>query len=209
MLYSGCSLSIGHSCVEYTAKLVEISKNAKGPLLSRSNLNIILNGEILNDEHIFAAQKLLKKQFPMIQGFQDTVLAQTKSFKSFPCNSIVIHHTGNCHWITSSSVGGIVTVYDSLFTNITKSTQNQLVMCYHKPGGSHLMKIELPQVQTQKGTKDCGLFAIAFSYEIASGNTNVCSVRFNQRKMRDHLIKSFEKQKMEAFPKSTFGIKKK
>ena len=83
-------------------------------------------------------------------------------------------------------------------------------MCYHKPGGSDLMKIELPQVQTQNGTKDSGLFAIAFSYENASGNTNlICSVRFNQRKMRDHLIKYVLKsKKMEAFPKSTFGIKK-
>ena len=75
--------------------------------------------------------------------------------------------------------------------------KNAITMCYHKPGGSDLMKIELPQVQTQSGTKDCGLFAIAFSYEIASGNTILCSVRFNQSNERS----CFEKQKDGSFSK--------
>ena len=38
------------------------------------------NGLMLTDKHIYAATKLLMKQFPHLQGLQSTLLSQKKSF---------------------------------------------------------------------------------------------------------------------------------
>ena len=165
---------------------------------------------MLNDEHIYAAQMLLKRQFPNIEGFQDTLLSEKKAFRPFPFNSIQILYTDKCHWVTSTSLGGIVTVYDSLFTNLSQSTVEQLHMCYNiTTPGKKTMNIEVPRVQKQHGTKDCGLFAIASSYEIAvAGNTNALgNIRFDQKAMRRHLLHCFEVENMEAFPKDSKTIK--
>ena len=47
---------------------------------------------------------------------------------------------------------------------------------------------------------DCGLFAIAFAYELADGN-DPSDVSFDQGKMRQHLVQCLEKGRLEAFPR--------
>ena len=40
----------------------------------------IETGAMLNDKHMYAAMKMLKRQFPDIDGFQPTILCQNDGF---------------------------------------------------------------------------------------------------------------------------------
>ena len=86
---------------------------------------------MLNDRIINGAQKLIKKKFAQIGGLQDPLLSQL-SFDRCTSEGIQIHNTGKIHWITSSSIGGQpITVYDSLYDDLTESSEKQLAQCYH------------------------------------------------------------------------------
>ena len=159
---------------------------------------------MLDDNVINAAQKLIKKKFPLVDGLQDTLLAQT-SFSRCTSEGVQIHHTGKIHWITSSSIGGQqVNVYDSLYADLTDSTEKQLAQCYQNyidhAGQLH---VKMPLIQQQKGSTDCGLFAIAYAYELASGNGHVCNeMVFEQSAMRHHLVECLEKEEILPFPRA-------
>ena len=58
--------------------------------------------------------------------------------------------------------------------------------------------MELPPAQIQQGGVDCGLFAIANTYELAAGNDPL-DVSFDQGKMHKHLVQSLEKCRFEPF----------
>ena len=101
---------------------------------------------------------------------QDPLLSYL-SFERCTSEGIQVHNTGKIHWLASSSIGGHpVSVYDSLY-DLTESTDKQLAQCYYncinQTGQLH---IEMASVQKQNGSTDCGLFAIANAFEVASGN---------------------------------------
>ena len=58
------------------------------------------------------------------------------------------------------------------------------------------LAIHVPYVQQQQGTRDCGLFAIAF----VALEQDVLSLEFDQSAMRNHLIKCFSKKLLTPFP---------
>ena len=107
---------------------------------------------MLDDNVINVAQKLIKKKFPLVDGLQDTLLTQT-SFNRCTSEGVQIHHTGNIHWITSSSIGGQqVNVYDSLYANLTDSTEKQLAQCYQNYiDHAGQLQVKMPVTQQQKG----------------------------------------------------------
>ena len=76
----------------------------------------------------------------------------------------------------------------------------QLAECYQTLATDRTLAVELPPAQTQQGGVDCGLFAIAFAYELADGN-DPSDVSFDQGKMRQHLVQCLEKGRLEAFPR--------
>ena len=59
--------------------------------------------------------------------------------------------------------------------------------------------MQIPPVQQQNGSNDCGLFAIAFALHAALGD-NVEELEFDQSKMRDHIQKCFGKKYLDPFP---------
>ena len=65
-------------------------------------------------------------------------------------------------------------------------------------------------VQTQSGTCDCGLFALAFATSIANG-IQIAPERqqFDQGQMRKHLHKCFEKRLLTPFPVKKQRVPKK
>ena len=164
---------------------------------------ILQQKSMLNDRIINAAQKLIKNKFPQVGGLQDPVLSQT-SFECCPGEGVQIHNTGKTHWVTSSSMGGQpIAVYDSLFNDLTESTEKQLAECYRGfIDVASQLRIEMCPAQLQKGSVDCGLFAIAYAYELASGNTYLNEVSFDQSKMRNHLFGCFERGEISPFPRS-------
>ena len=171
--------------------------------LKKVDRKILQQKSMLNDRIINAAQKLIKNQFPQVGGLQDPVLSQT-SFECCPGEGVQIHHTGNTHWITSSSIGGQpIAVYDSLFDDLTESTEKQLAECYRGfIDIARQFRVEMCPAQLQKGSVDCGLFAIAYAYELASGNTYLNEVSFDQSKMRNHLFGCFERGEISPFPRN-------
>ena len=57
------------------------------------------------------------------------------------------------------------------------------------------MAVEVPNVQQQFGSSDCGLFAIAFTVHLAFGD-DPRHIVFEQSQMQPHLLKCFQRKKM-------------
>ena len=78
----------------------------------------------------------------------------------------------------------------------------QLGALYGLPGRD--MKIIIPDIQKQRGTNDCGLFAIANAVEFCTPNLHCgltpMSFEDGPMCMRDHLRKCFEARWIEPFP---------
>ena len=93
-------------------------------------------------------------------------------------------------------------MYDSLFDKLTPSTEKQLqAMCYKnlidETGKLH---VEICFTQKVRGSVDCGLFAVAYAYELASGDLHPNNLAFNQRAMRSHLATCLRKKEISSFP---------
>ena len=178
---------------------------------------VLVKGEELTDEHMLLAQNLLKKQFPHIDGLESPLLSETNGFIPVQHEAIQIHHVLNPqHWVTSSSIGQTVAVYDSKFSGgeLSSSLTHQLASIYRPlvstedEDGDEIdpptLYVEVPYVQQQSGIIDCGLFAIAFAVHLAIGD-DVSKLNFDQAQMRQHLLKCFQKKEMLPFPQTKAG----
>ena len=63
-------------------------------LLYESDYQVLNDGSELNDNIIVAGQSLLAKQFPHINGFQDTILINGLKFHPVQKDGVQILHTG-------------------------------------------------------------------------------------------------------------------
>jgi len=89
----------------------KLTKSVKVNVLEKDRNTILSNGH-LDDNFINESQNILKKQFPNIGGWQDTLLCQT-SFSVVSEESVQIHHTRKNHWVCSTSINEHLRVYDS------------------------------------------------------------------------------------------------
>ena len=161
----------------------------------------ILNGDMLSDKHIYAAQTLLQKQFPWVRGFQDSCLSQTE-FQPVGKGGIQIHHTRGNHWVLSSSLKpGFVQLYDSLYTDTKTDLERQLVEIYSDMAEfpSNMLYVDNMPCQKQYGGVDCGLFVIAWAYALCQGR-DFTDKRFIQREMRRHFVECLEQGEIVSFP---------
>ena len=60
-------------------------------------------------------------------------------------------------------------------------------------------KIEVKKMQHQRGSSDCGVFAIAVCTALLNG-VDVSTVVFSQAKMREHLVSCFIAKSLTPFP---------
>ena len=60
------------------------------------------------------------------------------------------------------------------------------------------MKVSIEAVQQQKGQSDCGLFAVAFAFDIAAG-VDPQNINYIQAEMREHLLSCLCKGKITSF----------
>ena len=165
--------------------------------LLTSHKTKILNGSELDDAIMNFAQRLLKKQFPDVNGLQNTLLQAKKQVDAGGLQRLqVIHSRGN-HWIIASTVHdegpNKVMIYDSLYDNIDAGTRSIISDLF----GSAAMP-EIVKVHKQQGVKDCGLFAVAIATAICFKQE--LAVPFNQEIMREHLVQCFEKGVCLPFP---------
>ena len=156
----------------------------------------------LTDDHIDAAQHLIKEQNPQVGGLN--CIAATTHCSRFalphdPHHAIQYHNRGS-HWLTSTSISGKVVVYESLYRSLNESLKRQLVNIYKglcNDDGS--LDITVVLQQRQIGASDCGLFCIANAVALANG-IDPSTVSWDQGTMRDHLHWCFNKRKLEMFP---------
>ena len=106
------------------------------------------------------------------------------------------------HWVTVSSVGCPfvhVKLYDSGRSGTVSITvKQQIATILHT--SQNLILVDLPQVQKQSGSSDCGLFAIAYATSVIKGE-ETCNSYYTQRLMRSHLLSCLEKMSMSVFPR--------
>ncbi len=139
-------------------------------------LTAVKEGGWLTDMHISAASELLKTQFPNVVGFQATILGQNLSFKRLEGPYVQVIHTNGNHWVTVAGIhGSLVKVYDSKYKSISEDTKRQIASLTKVD--KKYIDIHLENTQCQKGSSDCGLYAIAFATEVCFGN-NPASYRF-------------------------------
>ena len=102
--------------------------------------------------------------------------------------------------IYTTSVGGNVKIFDSLNLSPSSDLMKQIRVLY-SPDITitpTVLKAELRSIQS--GSKDCGLFAVAYAVEIAYGNDPAKFI-FKQSAMRQHLHNCLTSKSMSAFPK--------
>ena len=140
------------------------------------------------------------KLWSSISFLQSTLTITKCSYRYLEseCSSFlqVVHVSGN-HWVIASNIGtsvSEVTVYDSLFTanKDTSFLLNRLLATQKK------IKIYVVRPQIQSGYHDCGLFALAFSMSLVTGQ-DVFNIVFDQARMKHHLEECFVAKHMTSF----------
>ena len=167
--------------------------------LRQKDKNALETGDWLNDLHISAAQKLLRRDFPNIASLQSTLLGNRLLFKTAVPGCVqILHFSG--HWACVSTIGcksGHVNVYDSYFPTPPVSLVLQLC-CLLKTEESHLT-INLMHMQSQVGASDCGCFAIACATALCHGQ-NPSHLQWQQSEIRQHILHCFTARKLTIFP---------
>jgi hypothetical protein len=100
----------------------------------------------------------------------------------------------------STSFGSKVSIYDSLNSSPTQQFLQQITALY-SPANSIPESHQAVIVHPQEGSTDCGVFAIAYAFELALGN-DPSLFMFDQSKMREHLLACFENRYVSPFQKS-------
>ena len=158
----------------------------------------------LTANHISAASKLLRLQFPRQNGLQDTsYLLQKSVWNSSPRNFIQIIYVDPGHWACLSNIfcrdDETVDLYDSAHTTPCEDgsivKQVSLIL---RPLNLDCIQINLVNVSLQAGGTDCGLFSIATATELANGK-DPFTITYSQELMRTHLRDCFEKTCLTPF----------
>ena len=182
-------------------------------MLSFKEKNDIQNDKKICCNIIDFAQQLLKQQFPSVNGLQFTGYApilensgkwtySLQMTRETP-PSVQVHHTGHDHWVLSiQDTSGTVFLLDSKNPRQTVSASTQIQMSRIYSSNGNVIPFNLPTVQQQTNSIDCGVFAIAYAIEFcfkqyAGGK----GLTFNTSVMRDHLLQCLSNKQLQPFPK--------
>ena len=113
-------------------------------------------------------------------------------------NSLFVAFVGGNYWISLVNVDCEPynwKVYDSL------GYENEALKCSLKKlyPNSDVIWIKKEKVQRQKGSNDCGLFALAFLFCVCLG-INPVDYKFNQCEMRSHYLNCLHTNSITVFP---------
>lgn len=178
--------------VEGHAWLPELNLQAKDRM-------ILVDGDWLTDNHIVAGQRLLSRQFPALEGLQEPVLGNVLQFKPIVSDGVQVMQTGNSHWVTLFKTAGNIKIMDSKNMGLTRQLTHQVInLCEGDDCGT--WEVHLPRMHRQRGSSDCGVFALAYATELAfKGDPEL--VVYEQKRLRLHLKDCLEAMKMSPFPK--------
>ena len=144
----------------------------------------LTDGALLTDKHMDGSAQLLAKQFPDMPGPQTTLRGQRPNLLQPAKENSMFFHNFCGHWALSHLKEDVVYLYDTLQPkSLHPDLQQQMVALYGK------RTVKIPSVQVQKGTTDCGCFAIAFCVTLLYGDDPTC-LKYDQKKMREHIVTS-------------------
>ena len=103
----------------------------------------------------------------------------------------------NSHWATLEVCSGDVHLYDSAYTSAVDHTLKIIAQLLHSK--ESCIQVQVMNTAKQKGSTDCGLYAIATLTCLAL-NVDPTSVVFDQEQLRTHLIRCLEKEEISEFP---------
>ena len=122
------------------------------------------------------------------------------TFSAMRDDFIQVLHDAYGHWFTISNIEtqkfNEVLIYESMFHSLSDHGRKQvaaLLACFEKN-----ITIKMMGVQQQKGGSDCGLFDTAFATDLSNQVQLGCCV-FHQNEMRNHSLKSLQKQFLSMF----------
>ena len=172
-------------------------------------ISYIYSGGKLGDEHVNAANQLLRSQCPDMQGLCTPVLGQKLCFPEFNVlqgyaghSYLQVLHTGADHWITIEIVyEEEVRIYDSMFLKPTYHTLKQIASIVKSR--YHQIQMSLAKVQFQKTAVDCGVYALAFLTDLCHGIDPTTCDYASAQELRNHLIYCFRQGTMSPFPSTT------
>ena len=155
--------------------------------LKLSDKVAIEQGEEMIDKHMQMAQHLVRIQFPVDGGLQSILLLQKKKKGTWTMSTVqIIYCNKRSHWITATTKfckPGQVNIYDSMFNKLNAETRTIVKQMF---GLKKADDINMLAMQCQKGSKDCGLFAIAVMTSLAF-DEDPSTVSYDQDNLRRHL----------------------
>ena len=127
-----------------------------------------------------------KNQLRRVVVAEDKQKVLQAAFKPVSGETVQLLHNGSNHWLCSAYIGGKVMVADSLNIHVVVTSQvtKQLRELYKgqiQPDG--YLPVERLICDQQDNASDCGVFAIAFAFELADGRS-LNGVTFTRRRMR-------------------------
>ena len=168
--------------------------------LTISDKIIVESGGELTDKHIQMAQYLIKCQFPLVGGLQNTLKQQQFVIGCTANTMQVIHCNRRKHWIIASTKGcpaGVIKVYDTIFDKLDHESRGIIRRIFSVKDNT---KITMVPIQKQKGTKDCGVFTIAIMTSLAY-DEDPCDITYKQDTLRAYLLNCFRNKSMRLFPR--------
>ena len=125
---------------------------------------------------------------PNCEVLATPMILQSANVAPMPKDSIQVVHVNNNHWIVASTLECdkadiIVAIW------FTISTTMQVILAKLVNSKNDYFTIEARKVNTQSGTKDCGLFSAAYCTSLANGQ-DPSTICYDQGKMRNHLLKN-------------------
>ena len=200
---SQTNTTLTQSVVDNSIMVEEVVCSPPKKRQKKFNEEAIIMGEKLTDIEIDLAQRILKSQFPNINGLRSTLL-QCK-----PCTAAdqinenklqIVFCKDRSHWILATTIGceaGEVKVYDSIFSSLDKESLRTIMNLFSSENNKP--RVRLSPSQRQKGSNDCGIFSIAVAVAVTFG-LNPSKLHFQQERMRVHLVNCFTRELFSLFP---------
>ena len=133
--------------------------------------DMIEKGKWLDDVVISAVQKLLHKQYPLIDGFQLTTSIAASKADILRGEALQILHVRSNHWVclaVEQDKSG-VKLFDCLYSDIPLSTIDTIIFLLHPQRDR--IEIKSMKMQEQAGFSDCGVLAIAVATSLCLEKT--------------------------------------
>ena len=174
----------------------------KSLTLTNEDRRQLLSGGWLTANHISAAHLLLKRAFPKQNGLCDTNYLSEKflwpsSYQEFVQ---IIYVSGN-HWACLSNVfcerENTIDLYDSMHCDVSSTIMEQAAIILHCQAPSFTIRVV--NVQQQEGGDSCGLFAVAYAYDICNRQDPFVST-YNESRLRPHLQRCYQQETISQFP---------